>query len=102
LSNAIGNLELKNEYAQALRKLGQDLELVADQASALNPNPSKIVSSSYVSKFLNKVGIRAILFVQWDISVWSWFPMISYWLFFIKNKNILSTYGACLEVVLVH
>ncbi|XP_024372040.1 alpha-glucan phosphorylase, H isozyme isoform X1 [Physcomitrium patens] len=31
LTNAIGNLELKSEYAQALRKLGHDLENVAEQ-----------------------------------------------------------------------
>lgn len=31
MTNAIGNLELKNEYAQALSKVGHDLENVAEQ-----------------------------------------------------------------------
>lgn len=31
LLNAVGNLELKDEYSEALHKLGHDLEAVAEQ-----------------------------------------------------------------------
>lgn len=36
LLNAIGNLELTGEYAEALQKLGHTLETVASQVSTLN------------------------------------------------------------------
>jgi len=34
LLNAVGNLELKDEYSEALHKLGHDLEAVAEQVQS--------------------------------------------------------------------
>lgn len=36
LLNAVGNLELKDEYSEALHKLGHDLEAVAEQVQAFS------------------------------------------------------------------
>lgn len=36
LLNAVGNLELKDEYSEALHKLGHDLEAVAEQVQTFS------------------------------------------------------------------
>lgn len=43
LLNAVGNLELKDEYTEALHKLGHDLEAVAEQ---VDTHPC--ITSSYL------------------------------------------------------
>ena len=50
LLNAVGNLELKDEYTEALHKLGHDLEAVAEQVGTHTP-PLPLPSLSCEDKF---------------------------------------------------
>lgn len=68
LLNAVGNLELKDAYSEALHKLGHDLEAVAEQVNCSSPACFLFLAISWVQTST----IHSLWFTRVDVSGWGY------------------------------